>query len=247
MDAPRSHQLALTQPRCDWQQFPELIGSVVQVLPQALDEDYPYDCAQGLVGSADPTFQVSSRCAGACVAGFYCQNPRTLHPLLCPVSSWCGQGSSVPTPCPAGTAGRSEGLTGANQCEVCGKGTWCSAGMSIDCPENTYNDETGSDNQGACLPCSHHSASPPASTSKSAWRAFALRAIMIPMEIHPSCLIASPAQLAPIALGWATRLKRCPCFRATGDYHVTRLTYASALTSTRAIIQRALAAQERRA
>ena len=59
---------------------------------------------------------------------------------------------------------------------------------------------------------------------------------MIPMEIHPSCLIASPAQLAPIALGWATRLKHCPCFRATGDYHVTRLTYASALTSTRALL-----------
>ena len=111
---------------------------------------------------------MSSRCAGPCPKGFYCQHPRTLHPLLCPVSSWCGEGSSAPTPCPAGTVGRYEGLTDANQCEDCSKGTWCSAGNSIDCPENTYNEETGSDNQGACLPCSRHSASPPASTSKSA-------------------------------------------------------------------------------
>ena len=39
---------------CDWTQSPELIGSVVQVLPQSpLEEDYPFDCASGMVGSAD--------------------------------------------------------------------------------------------------------------------------------------------------------------------------------------------------
>ena len=64
--------------------------------------------------------------------------------------------------------GRSEGLSNATQCEDCKQGYWCSAGVSIDCPENTYNDKTGMDNQGACLPCSRHSLSPLASTSKSA-------------------------------------------------------------------------------
>ena len=168
------------------------------------------------------------------MAGFYCQNLRTLHPLLCPVSSWCGQGSSVPTPCPAGTVGRSEGLTGANQCELCGKGTWCSAGMSIDCPENTYNDETGSDNQGACLPCSHHSASPPASTSK--WACLCSEGYYHtnggssglpdcqPCPVGANCKgMGTTLEALPLLPGYwrlsrdATDLRQCPDFNAGND------------------------------
>ena len=39
--------------------------------------------------------------------------------------------------------------------------------MAIDCPKDTYNSETGQDNQGACVACPEHSQSLPASTSVS--------------------------------------------------------------------------------
>lgn len=48
---------------------------------------------------------------------------------------------------------------------TCPKGKWCSAGVAIDCGENTYNDETDENNQGACRPCPPDSVSPKASES----------------------------------------------------------------------------------
>ena len=55
---------------CDWRKSPELLGSSVQVLPQEpQDDDYPFDCAAGMVGSADAALQMSALCAGACPAG----------------------------------------------------------------------------------------------------------------------------------------------------------------------------------
>ena len=55
IDGVPCQQTTFAQP-CDWEESPELIGSVVQVLPQApLEEDFPFDCAAGMVGSAAPT------------------------------------------------------------------------------------------------------------------------------------------------------------------------------------------------
>ena len=67
---------------CDWRKSPELLGSSVQVLPQEpQDDDYPFDCAAGMVGAADATLQMSALCAGACPSGAcHC---RAL-PSICP-------------------------------------------------------------------------------------------------------------------------------------------------------------------
>ena len=44
-------------------------------------------------------------------------------------------------------------------------GYWCSAGVAIDCAKDTYNEQTGQSNQGACVACPEFSESPPASIS----------------------------------------------------------------------------------
>ena len=68
---------------CDWHKRPELVGQVLQSLPQSpVDEDFPYACASGLVGTADPSEQGSSRCAGPCPAGKLC-GPATILPQSC--------------------------------------------------------------------------------------------------------------------------------------------------------------------
>ncbi len=85
----------------------------------------------------------------------------------CIRNAWCSAGSASPAPCPAGTVGVQQGLSNADQCESCPQGAWCSAGMAIDCPKDTYNDQTGQANQGACVPCPAFSESLPASTSLS--------------------------------------------------------------------------------
>ena len=53
---------------------------------------------------------------------------------------------------------------------TCPAGHWCSVGVTIPCPENTYNSKTEQIGQGACVACPEHAASPEASTSLSACR-----------------------------------------------------------------------------
>ena len=114
----------LAQP-CDWESRPELLGRSVSVLPQEpMEKDYPFDCAAGMVGSADVALQMSALCAGFCPAGYFCPTARTMEPELCTKGSYCPTGSSMPTTCPAGTFGAESGLTSAAECSPCPAGSW---------------------------------------------------------------------------------------------------------------------------
>lgn len=114
----------LAQP-CDWESRPELLERSVSVLPQEpMEKDYPFDCAAGMVGSADVALQMSALCAGLCPAGYFCPTARTMEPELCTKGSYCPTGSSMPTTCPTGTFGAESGLSSAAECSPCPAGSW---------------------------------------------------------------------------------------------------------------------------
>ena len=150
------HAALRLQP-CDWTQSPELVGSIVQVLPQEpVEEDYPFDCAAGMVGSAQSALQMSALCGGSCPAGYYCPTVRTMEPLLCTKGSYCPAGSSMPTPCGAGTFGKESGLASAAECVACPDGSWCSAGIEVACEKGFYADSLPPEqriSQATCLSC----------------------------------------------------------------------------------------------
>lgn len=69
---------------------------------------------------------------GLCAAGWTCVlGAATATPsdgvtgAACPAGSWCGSGSSAPTPCPPGTFSGSTGNTAAGQCGACTAGWQC--------------------------------------------------------------------------------------------------------------------------
>ena len=66
--------------------------------------------------------------------------------------------------------GHAKGLSRADQCEACPPGAWCSAGIAIPCPRDSYNNQTNQDNQGACERCPLHATSPSHSSSAEACR-----------------------------------------------------------------------------
>ena len=137
---------------CDWTNTPELLGEIVEVLPQAsIEVDYPYICSAGLLRSSNPNQQTSSLCGGLCPAGYVC--PAGQDPSICPTGRYCPLGTSVPLPCPSSTYSSITGLSAASQCEPCPLGFWCSAGKAIACPMDTYNDALSADDQGDCTQC----------------------------------------------------------------------------------------------
>ena len=124
---------------CAWRRQPQLIGQMVEALPQSpVDEDYPYTCSAGLLGSPDALDQGTSRCAGPCPAGKLCSDAATVEPVDCPLASYCPEGSSAATRCLAGTVGNRAGLTEASECAPCYEGHWCSGGEAFACDEGSY-------------------------------------------------------------------------------------------------------------
>ena len=53
---------------------------------------------------------------------------------------------------------------------ICPKGFWCSAGNTIPCPINTYNNQTDAIDQGACEPCPENAVAGESSTALAACR-----------------------------------------------------------------------------
>ena len=100
-----------------------------------------------------------------CVAGKYQESPNATACEECPLKSWCAAGSSSPTPCEIGTAGRDLGLSDAQQCEPCNLGHWCSGGQENRCGANTYNELRSQSNVEACKQCPTNSEAPQASSS----------------------------------------------------------------------------------
>ena len=101
----------------------------------------PFECSAGYLGSAQTALQGDMTCAGKCRAGTYCPTKVSLVEILCPKGNYCPEGSTAPRPCPEGTYGASVGLTSMAACTACPAGYWCSSGLLISCPENTFNDE----------------------------------------------------------------------------------------------------------
>ena len=81
---------------CDWASMPHLLGSTVEDLkPGAMELDYPYACAAGVVGSTDVTEQTGALCAGLCPAGYACAEPATMQPTRCPQGHVCPIGTAM--------------------------------------------------------------------------------------------------------------------------------------------------------
>ena len=134
-----------------------LLGKTVSMFRfEPVDDAIPYACAAGLVGSSNPIYQGSSKCAGLCPSGHYCPTAATVSPLVCPNGMFCPEGSTFPKPCPAGTmapAGLVEGsMASASQCESCPPGTFCPEGSvnATDCPKGRFNSQHA---QEACMAC----------------------------------------------------------------------------------------------
>lgn len=55
---------------CPWARAPSLLGTRLYYFGlDSEDEDFPYECALGLLGSAEPELQTSAKCAGKCPPG----------------------------------------------------------------------------------------------------------------------------------------------------------------------------------
>ena len=91
----------------------------------------------------------------ACPAGYF-SNASGLC-ATCPRKAWCAEGSSVPTPCPAGTVGNATGLTLPTECSDCAQGMWCNAGEAIPCAQGTWSSATRASTIGVCVSCPEHS------------------------------------------------------------------------------------------
>jgi len=74
-----------------------------------------------------------------CSRGFYCPDPGTIEPTICPEGSWCPEGASVPWPCGPGRYGATTGLTDFECSGNCKAGFWCKEGSKSNtadlCPE----------------------------------------------------------------------------------------------------------------
>lgn len=138
--------------QCNWQRLPSLIGSSVQTLESvAEDEDYPYPCLKGMLGSGDVQDQMSPACKSYCPAGFYCPTNMTVTPIPCQVGHYCAAGTSVPVPCAAGTYS-STGVTEQSECINCPAGSYCASGSTAptQCGVGTYQ---SNEQQEACVEC----------------------------------------------------------------------------------------------
>jgi hypothetical protein len=155
---------------CPWLINPELLGDDLYYFPKdAEDEDFPYECAVGLLGSADPALQKSATCAGRCPAGSLCPAPATFELTPCKPGSHCPEGSAVAIPCSTGRWGNATNLASDTECTQTAPGffaptgsvhpTPCAAGTvaptrglggCVLCEPGTYQDGIGATQ---CKPC----------------------------------------------------------------------------------------------
>ena len=73
----------------------------------------------------------------------------------CPSGYYCTEGSAAPLPCPGGTTmrvGVAMVMTSADDCDVCGPGTFCPVGSKVaaNCSAGTFNDK---EKQESCSKC----------------------------------------------------------------------------------------------
>ena len=117
-----------------------------------LDDDLPYTCSPGLIGSTtDETQQSRPECGGACPSGKYCESG-TQEPLNCTRGHWCPRGAASPIPCPAGKYNPEEGMGSLVACLPCPPGRFCPAGAAktTKCSPGSYAAE---ESTAECTPC----------------------------------------------------------------------------------------------
>ena len=131
-------------------------ASECQVSPagsaSAIGATAPTLCAPGSF-TADEGMGACERCA----AGSFQGAEGATSCATCPRKAWCAKGSSVPTPCAAGTVGSATGLTLPRECSDCAQGMWCSAGEAIPCAQGTWSSVTRASTIGVCVSCPEHS------------------------------------------------------------------------------------------
>lgn len=143
---------------CQWDQLGDwILGMNMETLQQrSIEDDYPYECTRGTVGSSAFDGQMSSACAGECPAGFYCPEPMTTTPKPCRAGNYCPEGSAQPIPCSAGTYTRWTDRTSQTDpnygCDACPAGSACVAGSTapVPCPLGQYSVGTGA---ATCTQC----------------------------------------------------------------------------------------------
>eukprot|EP00704_Kipferlia_bialata_P000894 g894.t1 len=112
---------------------------------------------------------------GDCAGGYWCRSgASTSMPTdgytgdVCPLGSYCPEGSSSDTPCPDDTWTTFTGASSSDQCGPCAAGFVCTSSSISECPvgyycpleenpvacfEQTYNPTAGASSSDACLPC----------------------------------------------------------------------------------------------
>jgi len=138
---------------CDWVNNPGRLGTEnFESVPGPQNQDFPYACAAGLIGSADPEFQKTPSCRGPCPAGKLCPNPATVSPTDCPVGAYCPAGSTLPSACPAGRYSNETGLSDADSCKPCPPGASCVAG-SVQPVVCAWGSVATAEGSAECAPC----------------------------------------------------------------------------------------------
>eukprot|EP00966_Prymnesium_polylepis_P301187 6959414-Prymnesium_polylepis.2 len=132
-----------------------------------IEQDFPYRCSAGVLGSGEATEQTSPLCAGLCTKGHVC-GVATTTPERCK-RGFCPEGSSAEQGCKAGRFSNATGLSAAAQCTPTDPGffaptgsvaqTACAAGTvareselgeCAPCDPGMYQDNTGATE---CKPC----------------------------------------------------------------------------------------------
>jgi hypothetical protein len=90
-----------------------------------IDTTFPYQCAPGVLGSAEERHQLSALCQSPCPAGYYCPTAATVQAVPCSAGHFCPSGSSSEIPCPVGTFSSAMNLSSSASCLTCPEGTSC--------------------------------------------------------------------------------------------------------------------------
>ena len=143
---------------CNWQANSAILGTTSQALEDTYqDEDFPYACIRGRLGSADPQYQVSPSCRSACPAGFFCPTEMTVTAQACSPGHYCPESSSVPIPCAGGTYSSRTDLIAQTHpthgCTECPRGHSCSSGAlsPTPCGLGTHQSQLGQSECNACI------------------------------------------------------------------------------------------------
>ena len=120
------------------------------------DDDFPYICAAGLVGSntSEEHTQSSAQCAGPCPAGKHC-TAGMQEIVDCKAGYYCPRGSPNQVPCEPGLYNPATGQRSEDACLPCRPGFYCRFGESAQqpCPANYFSGLPHATDSEVCQEC----------------------------------------------------------------------------------------------